>query len=280
MANLELVVKESSNSHVTPQGQLCVLTWCAPLVFPASLSGMFPQVPGMLSGFVSPALCAWWCLLRSICPAMFAWFCMPGMYALHSAPGFGCPGLCAQYRASAIVCQVCMPGTRAQGFVPGVGAGIVCSVLCLSSFAGPVLWAWCVCPELYIPQHVPSVALHVWHGAPAIWTQHCVPGSVLPEFCFCRMCLALCACHCGLVSSVFFPQRLGLIWCVSQYVSGVCAWHCSPGILCTVMCQTAYVHFVCHCCVPSTVFLECVALCTWHITPAIRDWHECLKMCP
>lgn len=191
MANLELVVKESSNSHVTPQGQLCVLTWCAPLVFPASLSGMFPQVPGMLSGFVSPALCAWWCLLRSICPAMFAWFCMPGMYALHSAPGFGCPALCAQYRASATVCRVCMPGTRAQGFVPGVVPALC--VLC------------CVCL--------------------ALQAQFCGLGMCAQNYTSHSMCLAL---HCmsGMVLLGFGPSIVFLALCCQNFVFAGCAWHC------------------------------------------------------
>ena len=133
MANLELVVKESSNSHVTPQGQLCVLTWCAPLVFPASVSGMFPQVPGMLSGFVSPALCAWWCLLRSICPAMFAWFCMPGMYALHLHLALGVqPCVLSIVRLPLCVECVCLVHVLRVLFLAWVPALCVLCCVCLA----------------------------------------------------------------------------------------------------------------------------------------------------
>lgn len=98
------------------------------------------------------------------------------------------------------------------------------------------MWAWQVCPECYIPQCVPRITSHVWHGAPRIWTRHCVPEEgaschlpVFAEFCFCWMFLALCDGRTTQpVSSVLRSQRLGLFWCLSQYVPNVCL----PGIVC------------------------------------------------
>lgn len=196
MANLELVVKESSNSHVTPQGQLCVLTWCAPLVFPASVSGMFPQVPGMLSGFVSPALCAWWCLLRSICPAMFAWFCMPGMYALHLHLALGVqPCVLSIVRLPLCVKCVCLVHVLRVLFLAWVPA--LC-VLC------------CVCL--------------------ALQAQFCGLGMCAQSYTSHSMCPAL---HCmsGMVLLGFGPGIVFLALCCQNFVFAGCAWHCVPGIV-------------------------------------------------